>query len=516
MRVNRFNDFINESKLNLLLEATINFSKNFIKVLNEVDSPISKKILDLESKEVDINQNYIDINIKNSDFVTFRPDDKVGKVAKVFNKDYVYTTLTSRLKGMEGTYIEKTNNVENGQIGRIVKEYTLEDICKFSPTNTIAWTHLYNDGRIIVVFEWVVDKEKYQALFNKDGLITGSDAITPNDISLGRYVRALLKKAKIDFTDKDIEDFVYKYRSNLEIMKSGLSRFLVVKGQDIRHWYNESQYETPLGGTLGNSCMRYNRCSSYFGIYEDNNQVSLLLLKSDKDPNKICGRAILWETSGNEISNKVMDRIYTIKPSDEQLFKDWANENGYWTKEAQNGSSHATFIIRKDDETHKCSSFVIELDVKGKYDLYPYMDTFKFYSPDRGEISNDENSSIKNSTYFTLEDTDGGDGFCGNCGGSGRVECYDCDGEGETRCGRCDGDGTESCDNCSDGLVDCSNCDGSGEVDGDICPECDGSASEKCSDCDGDGEITCIRCDGDTTVSCYNCDGEGNVSCPEC
>jgi hypothetical protein len=266
--------------------------------------------------------------------------------------------------------------------------------------------------------------------------------------------------------------------------------------------------------------MRYNRCSTYFGIYEDNSQVSLLLLKSDKDTNKICGRAILWKTS-NEISNNVMDRIYTIKPSDEQLFKDWAAENGYWTKETQSGSSYTSFIIKKDGEVHKCSSFVVELDEKGKYDLYPYMDTFKYYAPNRGIISNDTNSSIKWDDYFTLEDTEGGDGSCDTCGGSGRVECYECEGEGETTCGRCDGDGAESCENCrpfnhSDGLVDCPKCDGSGEDDDETCSECDGSGTVKCSDCDGDGEITCTRCDGDATQQCSNCDGDGNVSCDDC
>jgi hypothetical protein len=53
-----YQEFITESKLELLLEAKIKFSDEFITLLNHIESPLVKKILDLQGKDVDINRNY--------------------------------------------------------------------------------------------------------------------------------------------------------------------------------------------------------------------------------------------------------------------------------------------------------------------------------------------------------------------------------------------------------------------------------------------------------------------------
>ena len=43
MKLFKYDEFINESNLQLLLEANINFTKEFISILGRVDSSISKE-----------------------------------------------------------------------------------------------------------------------------------------------------------------------------------------------------------------------------------------------------------------------------------------------------------------------------------------------------------------------------------------------------------------------------------------------------------------------------------------
>ena len=331
MKLFKYDEFITESILYSLLEANINFSKDFISILGRVDSPISKKIIDVEGREVDINQNYIDINKEKTDTLFFKPDDKVGKVAKVVRDSGYYQEITRQLSNIDGSGVEKSEDIEsptNGQVGQIIREYTLDEMINFLPDYKSNLEYLFITGNPIVLFQWVKDRKKLQLVINKNSLSTGPDAVRSSEVSVGRFIRALLTKSSQKFTDAEIEDFVYKYRAEVEKEKDVLNRrFRVVKGADIKKYYHRSAYEEE-SGSLGSSCMRYDRCQNYLGIYTQNSQASLLILLSEEDETKITGRAILWEMEPYEISTKVMDRIYTIKTADEQLFKEWAIKNG--------------------------------------------------------------------------------------------------------------------------------------------------------------------------------------------
>jgi hypothetical protein len=78
-----------------------------------------------------------------------------------------------------------------------------------------------------------------------------------------------------------------------------------------------------------------------------------------------------------------MDRIYTSKDSYDPLFLKWCTKNGY-TKSIPNSS-------------------VVNIKAKD-YELYPYMDTFKYYDAEEGKLSN---SSIFQKPYAQLDETDG-------------------------------------------------------------------------------------------------------------
>jgi hypothetical protein len=545
MKLHKYDEFITESHLQLLLEANVDFSKDFISVLKKVDSDIAKQLIDIEGKEVDINQNYIDINKEKTDTLFFKPDDKVGKTARVISQNGIYPQITYQLSKVEGSGVDKYEesdfiSPENDTVGQVVKIYTLPEISSLLPEYKSNFEYSFITGNPLVIFQWVKNGKKHQILINKASVNDGPSAVRSSEVSVGRFVRALLTKSGIKFKDAEIEDFVYKYRAEIEKLKDVLNRrFRVVKGDEIKKYYHRSRYESE-SGDLGNSCMRYDRCQSYLSIYTDNSQASLLILLSETDEDKIAGRAILWEMEPYEVSTKVMDRIYTIRTADQQLFKDWAKENGYWFKERQDFSEYTDFVFR-DKETGEIiekrqGEFSVKLDNGGEYPSYPYMDSFKYYNPRTGTLYNSSNFDYE----YELTDTDGGNGSCSECGGNGRVECERCDGDGEQECYECDGDGVVRCDECRGsgeqecsycdgyGERDCSTCDGEGQEDCEYCggdgedeneercDECSGSGKKTCDDCDGGGKKECGECDGDGTVSCEDCSGDGTVECSDC
>lgn len=243
-------------------------------------------------------------------------------------------------------------------------------------------------------------------------------------------------------------------------MNDKFSYFEEVKGEAIGHWYNYRNYLT-RSGTIGNSCMS-NVPESYFDIYMSNTDIcSLVILKSQESEDKIVGRALLWTLQDGK---KFMDRIYTIKESDIQLFRDWAKENGWYYK-TYNGSSASNNAIAPDG-----SNVQLDLTVNirpGKYENYPYLDTLKYWD------SNGTLSTKSTKSTYTLESTEGDAYRCEYCNGTGRRTCYECDGDGDWECSRCDG---------------------SGKYQDEECPRCDGEGRITCSDCDGSGNIDCYEC----------------------
>lgn len=562
MKLRRYNEFITESVNDLvlesILEAKISFTDEAISLIKGIDSPISGKLINLIGKEVDINQNYIDINKKKSDFVFFKPEDKVGRVAKINstypNIAWLFEDLSEIPEsGIDGSLFseDKSDYPVTGDTVQIIKEITHEELLSYKDLiskmgDRVIGGYSYDGQRradalsfyheSFYLIQWFKGGRKFQTLIMKSALDLGPSVVKNSEISVGRFVRALLSKSGETFTDSEIEQFVYKWRSEIEKLNQVLERrFKVVSGEDIRKYYNVSMYEKE-SGSLGSSCMRHNKCAPYLDIYVKNSQVKLLIMISEEDSEKICGRALLWEIEPYEYSTKVMDRIYTIRTADETLFKEWAIENKYWYKSRQDFSTYTPFNFNKEDGEieESIEEFSVKLDVGGDYRYYPYMDSFKFYDFGRGTLYNSSDFGYD----YELTDTDGGNGRCSECGGSGEVTCSECDGDGEVKCDECNGRGIVNCDDCDgSGMRECPNCDGEGELD---CDTCDGSAEIDCEYCDGDGEVdgescdncsgtgkqscpdceggkkTCYRCDGDSEIKCRSCGGDGDVECGDC
>ena len=225
----RYSDFLNESKIEMLLEANITYGILFSKMLNQIDSPVASALSNLSGTEVDVNTNFVDVNRDKDDVVFFRPDDKVSKAAMITHPGAAYDMLSKNLLGDE--YRTPTTN----QIGEIVKEYTKEEIMMASNGN---FDFMYDNGGKLVLFMWRDSKGVGKCFYDARSVTFGPEAVKQSEVGVGRFVRAILKKANVDFKDSEIEDFVYKYRTEVAKLGDVYSRFKLLEGEDIRKYYH--------------------------------------------------------------------------------------------------------------------------------------------------------------------------------------------------------------------------------------------------------------------------------------
>lgn len=464
----KYLEFINES-LDFILESEVVYSDKFRLALNKIDSELSKSLLDIENKDLDVRSNYFDILMDRNDSVSFIPDaraqrilgeekEKVNFVGRnggwlTYNKNDEGEFKNKKLFDELGFTVPESGEIvqpESGEVGEVVKKVTSEKSGK-----TYAWVKFTSTELVINVDKLRIVDDRLKRVWST----------SRQQIRVGRAIRALLSLANVEFTDSDVEEFVNQYKATIDKFNDKFSFFQEIKGDDIAYWYDSSNY-FKRQGTLGSSCMA-NVDPEFFDIYVSNPDVcSLLILKSQEDESKLIARALLWTLPNGK---RFLDRIYYINDSDVQLYKDWAKENGWYVKK-YNGSSASNDVIDPDG-----NSTTLNLTVKikpGYYEKYPYLDTLKYWSKDKGTLSTSGEHD------YILEDTDGDYmSSCEYCDGYGRRECYECDGNGSIECYECDGDGHVG----------------------------EGEDREECSDCDGYGRRDCPECDG-----------QGQVSCPEC
>lgn len=203
-----------------------------------------------------------------------------------------------------------------------------------------------------------------------------------SEIKIGRYVKKLSVKYNWGFTDADIEKFVNLYKAAFNFDKVAKDKMQLVSGEDIRKWYLESRYESG-GGSMNNSCMRYARCQSYLDIYVKNPEVcQMLILKVDDD--HISGRALVWKLKTGKL---YMDRAYTSRDSDSNIFYDYAAKNGW----DHFRSGYKQMVVQLNNVDH---------------DNYPYMDTFTMLNLETHTLHNTDVADTK--SCLILQETSGG------------------------------------------------------------------------------------------------------------
>ena len=519
-KIFNYNNFINESidnELNLLLEAKIVYNDDFMEILNNIESPISKELKSIQNKEVDVNTNYIGIDPDKNDYIVFRPDDKVEKV-KSFTKNGISGMARLAYRFQKGGYdIKDINHVNDNQEVEIIKNFTADEVEEIIggnsyDTDNVKLSHIrfQND-----------DNETCEIIYPTKDLVKDFSQVKSSPYKVGRFVTNILKKANIDFTNQEVEDFVSKFKAEIKKKNDMLNNFEIVKGEDIRKYYLADNYLT-MDGTLGNSCMRFEKCQTYFDIYVENENVSLLILRNKDKVNdwnannddKIIGRALLWNAvqDSTEKEVKFMDRIYINDHSDIELFKLYAIKNGFFYKYNQDYSNIP--LVYDGKTLSKQDSFLTVNINTGGYKHYPYIDTLSFYNESNGYLTNDS------TTYYDYEltTTNGMSEYCMYCNGDNVVACDECGASGEINCENCE-KGYVPCDECgSTGQSkECEDCDGSGsDRDGNDCERCDSRGGWDCVDCNGLGNTECSVCNGDGNTDCSVCDGDGQYRCPYC
>lgn len=216
-----------------------------------------------------------------------------------------------------------------------------------------------------------------------------------NSQKIGRFLYQILKEDA-----KSIEDFVNKFKTEIKLLNDNFN-FKLIKGKDITKYYSEKYY-VPGGGSLNKSCMRHDKCQSYFYFYESNdNKVNMLVLYDDTKT-KIIGRSLIWYIDEPKIT--IMDRIYTTFDSDKELFMQYAKNMKWYYKKTQS-PTEKKFIDFKGNEIELNCKILLK---KEKYQYYPYLDTFYFYDVNDNYLTNDLSEYKKNKYIIRLRSTDGG------------------------------------------------------------------------------------------------------------
>jgi hypothetical protein len=221
------------------------------------------------------------------------------------------------------------------------------------------------------------------------------------EIKLSRLLNRIMTNT--DYSTRDRENFVQAFLSELTLLERS---FKVVTGDDIIKYYNESNY-SELKQTLGSSCMRYTKCASYLEIYAQNPDVCSMLVLLD-GARKVTARALLWKLHESSVSglSLFMDRVYFTSETELVSMNNWAKDNGYAYKEENNFKNLKGVILPTGD--------VVKADMKvlckGKFDKFPYVDTFRLYDPRTGILENStgEGNEMGDVGKYILSQTDGG------------------------------------------------------------------------------------------------------------
>ncbi|NBO22646.1 hypothetical protein EBU94_04815 [bacterium] len=228
-----------------------------------------------------------------------------------------------------------------------------------------------------------IDTKKYPDI-NKDNAFSEENKNKRIQTSPSRIFGKIFNKSAMNrhFSGNDLEFFANAFKSYFGPPLT----LVVVKGEDVRKYYNQEHYTDGLG-SLNKSCMRYDECQKYLDIYVDHSE---MLVGFDQD-NKVAARAILWPQvgmiEGNNVTKiKLMDRIYTSRDKDVFQFRDWAKENNYAFKYHQTHSDKELICFADDKPTMR--HLFISIPNLTDYKFYPYLDTFSYGYADTNILTN--------------------------------------------------------------------------------------------------------------------------------
>jgi hypothetical protein len=352
------------------------------------ENNVAKALLSVESDDLDVTTNYIGIKKDDDSFLTFTPDRVAQQILNSNINAVKYTggnggwltnnATANKLIFEKLGYTPETETVfqpEYGQVGELVSSTISEKTNK-------TWCYVkFQNGQGVYNREKLSDakSEMDDIVFTK----------SRQDMRIGRLAKAILsakvKPRTLNFSDSEIETFVNDFKATLKIINDVYSNFEIVEGDALGFWYHRDNYVDRNRGTLGTSCQAVGRLD-WLEIYIKNPQtVKLLILKSETQPNKILGRALLWKLDDG---STLMDNVYTNYDSDNKIFYDYAKEMGWYTTDED---GHKTFVATVKTQT---------------FDRYPSIDNMNNWDPRTGKISN---NSFPGSSYIRWSEDDNDD-----------------------------------------------------------------------------------------------------------
>jgi hypothetical protein len=426
MKLVKFNQFSNsysdseyllEKKIQqLLLESKVIFSEKFVSVLKEMQHPLSELILSLKGLDKDVRQNYIDVDFKNPEEVTFIQDSTANRILEK-DKDVFILENTGRILKFEGfgsessragnskvyeflgMNISEAKRIPRNEEVKILKE----DVSPLDPQKTYCLVESIVSGNKLVINKTGLNPknlEGYTKIWNQ----------SRNPIGVGRFIRKMIPFLGQKVKDSDIEDFVNEFKSVINIFNDIFLKFDVVQGRDIYKFYRSSN--SVMGGTLGNSCM-IDASEQYFYIYINNPEKIKMVVLYDGNgeindgeykSNKIVGRALLWKTDQGDM---FMDRIYYTEDSQKDLFKKYADKNGWWSKKT--ADSRDDFDVVMGEQIKGNVSYTVKIS-NWEY-KFPYMDSLQYLLDDHGILTNDDSKNYSKVLTNTPGDEDGDDDY---------------------------------------------------------------------------------------------------------
>ena len=218
-------------------------------------------------------------------------------------------------------------------------------------------------------------------------------------IRIGRFAQSLLSDPDVlddiksdnldinpsELTPKDYEEFVNLYKAEFVVVEN---KFELVSGDRISYYYDFMNYAQPNIGQLGNSCMKYSKCQTFFGIYQKNPEVCQLLVYVNQD-GKVLGRALVWKLDKKVdgcTAEYFMDRIYCTYDSDIIKFQNYAKERGWVIKNKNVSDTIEGLFFNFNDQVY-LSHISVELQ-DWSFHEYPFFDTLSYLNTDSGKLHN--------------------------------------------------------------------------------------------------------------------------------
>ena len=98
----RYDDFILES---LLTESVVYYSDKFRNIIKNIDSPVATALLDIESKDLDVDKNFIDVT-DDKEQISFIPDKRAQRILDPSSK-YVKMVLKNEFLVLQPEFMRE-------------------------------------------------------------------------------------------------------------------------------------------------------------------------------------------------------------------------------------------------------------------------------------------------------------------------------------------------------------------------------------------------------------------------